>query len=133
MLELDYYTYYEVDGETWIVEYKGAEFCVCSYFEEEKESPEKRAKSICDTLNYQLKAKFIVADLSEDYGKGSFGVSLNDLSDNDTNQINVWEELGDAVEEKNELIMRDVAGVWEVFALIEVEPEITLKDITEEL
>jgi len=31
------------------------------------------------------------------------------------------------------LVMRDVAGDWGVFALIEILPEIVVKDITEEL
>lgn len=131
MLELDYYTYYEIDNGTWVVEYKGAEFCICSDFDGEKDSPENRAKFICESLNYQLKARFIVADLSEDYGKGSFGVCLNDLSDEDTSQINVWSDLKDAIDEKDELVMRDVAGDWGVFALIEILPEIVVKDITE--
>lgn len=131
---IDKYYVSKVDEGVWMVidsEGDGLEYCICSDFEEGLQDAEKRANNICVMLNLQEKAKFITLDKSEDYEEMSFGVNLNEQSDNDYQAINVWNDLGDAVSEKDELIHRDVAGDWAVYALIEIEPETFI--ITEEL
>ena len=66
---------------------------------------------------------YVVLDVSKDYGKETFGVNLNDLSDNDFQGINCWEEKKDAFDELGELEMRDVAGAWQVFGLVEAKED----------
>jgi len=51
--------------------------------------------------------EFAVFDVSKDYGEMTFGVNLNDVSDDDFDGITVWRTLGDAVEEMKELVDRD--------------------------
>jgi len=126
------YTYHQVDFQTFVVvKDETFEICVCSEFEKQDEEPEKRAKLICDSLNLMEKAKFSVFDVSEDYEDMTFGVNLNDLSDDDFHGITAWKELGDAVGELDELNNRGVAGAWEVFALVPVEHKITARLIDE--
>jgi hypothetical protein len=127
MLKISYYTYYEFDSYTWVVEYEGAEFCVCSTFEEETETAENRAKKICDTLNSELKSRFVVLDESFDYGGGVYGVILDKNSDEDFQGISTFEELDRAVILKDELNLSDKAGSWNVFAIVPVREEISLK------
>lgn len=131
MLKISYYTYYEVDSDTWIVEYEGAEFCICSTFDEQIETAENRAKKICDTLNSELESRFVVLDESFDYGDGVYGVVLDKSSDEDFQGILTLEKLNDAVILKDELNLSDKAGDWNVFAVVPVREEISLKLVEE--
>lgn len=131
MLKLSYYTYYEFDSDTWVVEYEGAEFCVCSTFEEETETAENRAKKICKTLNSELESKFVVLDGSFDYGDNIYGIVLDENSDQDFQGILTLEKLDEAVTLKNELNLSDRAGDWNVFAITPVREEVSLKLLEE--
>jgi len=126
------YSVIKFDESTYmVVKDNGSEFCTCSDFEGAEGTAKHRADYICSALNDVERAKFITLDMSEDYGKGSYGVNSNDLSEDDYNGINVWSDLGDAVSEKDELVARDVAGDWAVFALIEIVPETTITVLDE--
>jgi len=130
---MDKYIVSKVDEGVWMVidnEGDGLEYCICSDFEEGIQDAEKRANIICNLLNSQDKVKFITMDVSEDFGKGSYGVCLNELqSEEDYEAINVWDTLDDAVSEKNELETREVAGDWEVFALLPVEHLVIVTEV----
>jgi len=132
MLKISYYTYYEFDSDTWVVEYEGVEFCVCSTFEEETETAENRAKKICDTLNSELKSRFVVLDESFDYGDNIYGILLDENSDQDFQGILTLEKLDEAVTLKNELNLSDRAGDWNVFAITPVREEVSLKLLEED-
>ena len=127
----------KVDEGVWMVidsEGDGLEYCICSDFEEGKQDAEKRANAICSLLNGQENAKFVVMDVSEDFGKGSYGVNLNELhEEEDYAAVNVWDDLDDAIFEKNELDLREVAGTWEVFSIVPVEGTDSLSTLDEDV